>query len=509
MTEKLLDLSSDTKFIDHYQTRDGIPYLAKFQSYINLQKALQNIRNQSGRNLFTDIKSRQSQYTLQTACLEFDYSLQPINDLVVESLCKLALDINLQQHIDNLFAGKKINYSENRAALHTALRANKGQIINVNSKNIVPDILNTQRRTLEIAELIGQNKWFTNSHKKVRYIVNVGIGGSELGPRMATYALQEYNINNIELHFLANNDPKYLQMLFKKIDLSETVFIINSKSFTTAETITNLQYIINLLGDSLPIHEHVIAVTSKIELAKRYNIKHILPIWDWVGGRFSFCSAVNLSLAIKIGTKNYLAMLQGAKSMDEHFYQAPYCKNVPVLSALLEIWNINFLKSNSHLILSYVHFLKYLPEFLQQLEMESNGKSTNINNEALDYQTCSIIWGGLGNHAEHAYYQFLIDGSYFNTIDYFFIKEPAYEKINQTAYKKIHAMVRGLGNSENKDFKLGVNILNLQNLTPESLGAVIAMYEHKTYCQSVLWNINAFDQPGVAAVKNATAVYGL
>lgn len=506
MIEKLMDVSTTQTHqykINSYPKADNIPHLSKLQSYINLQKNLKYIQNLTPGELHQDIDARQKKYTLYNANIEFNYSLQPINDFTMQNLCQLAEDFNLKQHIDKLFSGENVNVSEKRPALHTALRANQNETLYLNNINIIPDIINTRNNTLEIAESIRQNKWFKNPDKKVTDIVNVGIGGSELGPKMAIYALQEYKNTDIKQHFLSNNDPKYFKSLLTKINLNSTVFIINSKSFTTKETITNLKLILNLLGDKLPISEHIIAVTSNISLARSYNIKHILPIWDWVGGRFSFCSAVNLITAVIIGSQNFLSILNGAKSMDYHFRNTPYNTNIPVLSALLEIWNINFFKSNSHLILTYVDFLNYLPEFLQQLEMESNGKSTDINNSLIDYSTSSIVWGGLGNHAEHAYYQFLMQGSYFNTIDYFFIKEEDYHYIDNTAYKKIRALAQGLGNPDYQKFKLGINLIHLEKLEPRTLGALVAMYEHKTYCQSVLWNINAFDQPGVTVIKNA------
>ncbi len=487
---------------NNYQAEDIIPHLSKYQSFKNLQQNLKLIQGASPSSLFVNPKMRKEQYTLYTSNLEFNYSFQPVNNQTMQNLCKLAEDFKLHQHIENLFSGKKVNIGENKAALHTALRANQNEFISVNNQNIVPEVLSVRDKTLAIAELIGKNKWFTNTNKKVTDIVNVGIGGSELGPKMAIYALQEYQQTNIKHHFLSNNDPKYLNSLFKKINLNSTVFIVNSKSFTTHETITNLHNILNLLADSLPVSEHIIAVTNNIELAQHYNIKHILPIWDWVGGRFSFCSAVNLILAIMIGSENFLSIINSAKSMDKHFYTAEYNVNLPVLSALLEIWNINFFKSKSHLLLTYTHFLKHLPEFLQQLEMESNGKSINTNNYLINYSTSPIIWGGLGSHAEHAYYQLLMQGSHFNTIDYFFINEPEYNDINLTAYRKTQALSQGVGSPDANTFRLGINVITLDKLSPEALGSLISMYEHKTYIQSILWNINAFDQPGVTTAKS-------
>lgn len=503
IANKISKSQTDQSNITLYPKSDIIPHFSKLQSYINLQQNLKYIQNIAPAELHNGIDERQKKYTLHAANIEFNYSLQPINDVTVQNLCKLADDFNLKQYIEKLFSGEKVNVSENRPALHTALRAYEDETLYLNDRNIIHDVITARNKTLKIAESIRQNKWFTNLDKKVTDVVNVGIGGSELGPKMAIYALQEYKNTDIKHHFLSNNDPKYFKRLLNKINVNSTVFIINSKSFTTKETITNLQLILNLIDDSLPISEHIIAITSNFSLARSYNIKHILPIWDWVGGRFSFCSSVNLILAIMIGSQNFLSILNGAKSMDYHFRNTPYYANIPVISALLEIWNINFFKSNSHLMLTYVDFLNYLPDFLQQLEMESNGKSTNVDDYLINYTTSSIIWGGLGNHAEHAYYQFLIQGSYFNTIDYFFTKEAECHSINYTAYTKIELLAKGLGNPDYKRFRLGINLINLEKLTPETLGSLVAMYEHKAYCQSVLWNINAFDQPGVAIVKNA------
>lgn len=487
----------------YYSEADTIPHLNKYQSFLDLKDNLNLIQKLTPSELFCNTKERKKIYISHIKNIEFDYSLQPINNQTMQNFCKMAEDIKLDQSIDELFSGKKVNTGEDRPALHTALRADRNEYVIVNNRNIIPEIFNSRDQILNIAERIRQNKWFKDTNKKVTDIVNVGIGGSELGPKMAIYALKEYQNTRIKRHFLSNNDPKYIENLLKKINLKSTIFIINSKSFTTNETITNLEIILKLFDDSLPAFEHIIAVTSNISLASKYNIQHILPIWDWVGGRFSFCSAVNLILAIMIGPKNFLKILHGARLMDQHFRNTPYHTNIPILSALLEMWNINFFKSKSHLLLTYIHFLKYLPDFLQQLEMESNGKSTNLNNSLISYATSPITWGGLGSHAEHAYYQLLAQGSHFNMIDYFFDKESGFDTINQIAYQKIQALAQGIGSPDLKHFRLGVNVITLNKLCPESLGSLIAMYEHKIYCQSVLWNINAFDQPGVAAIKNS------
>lgn len=491
--------TNDNSF--YYQNSEYIPHLNNLQSYINLNTNLQEIKNLTPVNLFNNIQNRKKDFSLTTKNIKFDYALQPITQQTIYNLCKIAKDIDLQKHIDRLFSGENVNTNENKAALHTALRADKSERIYIDNKNVIPEVLKSLNQILTIASLINQNKWFKNTNKKVTDIVNVGIGGSDLGPKMAVYALQEYQKNDIKYHFLTNNDPKYLKKLLKTIKIDSTIFIINSKSFTTTETITNLKNILSVLGNLLPIDEHIIAVTSNIDLAHKYAIKHILPIWDWVGGRYSFCSAVNLILAIMIGKKNFLSLLKGAKAMDNHFLNTPYQVNIPVISALLEIWNINFFKSNSHLLLTYAEFLKYLPDFLQQLEMESNGKSTSINNETIKYKTSPITWGGLGSHAEHAYYQLIIQGTHFNTIDYFFVGEEEYNTINDAAIKKINAISKGVDSTYNKIFRHGINLITVDKLNPESLGSLIAMYEHKTFCEGILWNINSFDQPGVTNMK--------
>lgn len=486
--------------VTKYSPPENIPHFNLFPAWKALRMNFQAIQNMSPKELFVNNNSRKKLYSAETACLSLDYSFQAINQSTIENLIKLAESYKLNEYIDNLLNGQNVNYNQKRPALHSALRADNTESIIVNGENIIPQIIEARDKIFKIAEKIRNNKWFKT--KNVTDVVNIGIGGSDLGPKMAVYALQAYNDKPINFHYISNDDPKRIANLLGNLKIQNTIFIVTSKSFTTNETITNLKKVIKSLGnDKKLIREQIIAITGQAELAIKYGITNILPIWDWVGGRYSFCSAVNLSLAIMLGEKAFISLLSGAKAMDNHFKNTDFNANIPVILSLLDIWNINFFKSRSHLLLTYCESLNYLPAFLQQLVMESNGKSTDKNQSLIPYSTAPIVWGGLGPQAEHAYYQLLQQGTHYNHIEYIFVKEDCYESINNLAYKKISALTNGLGSANPQQIKVSSSLIHLNKVTPESLGQLIAMYEHRIYCQSVLWNINAFDQPGVDAAK--------
>ena len=495
MDDNLEDL---TKRQQYFQP-ENMPHLRMFSAWEKLTLNLQQIQTMSPRELFADRKSSHNRYNIETTNLKLDYSLQTIDRNTIQNLVALAREYKLNEYISALLDGKNVNFNQNRPALHSALRANCNEKIFVNGQDVIPEIIKTRQKIYAIAQQIRANKWL---QEKVTDIVNIGIGGSDLGPKMAIYALQTYNDTAINFHLISNDDPKRISNLLNTLNIQTTIFVVASKSFTTKETITNLQRVINYLGnDKQLISKQIIAITGQTKLAKQYGITNTLPIWDWVGGRYSFCSAVNLILTIMIGEEAFSELLNGAKNMDEHFKNAEYAGNIPVILALLDIWNVNFFKARSHLILTYCESLNYLPAFLQQLVMESNGKSTDNNQSPIPYSTAPIVWGGLGPQAEHAYYQLLQQGTHYNNIEYIFVKEECYKEINELAYKKLAALTNGVGSANPKQFKIASNMIYLNKVTPQTIGELIAMYEHRIYCQSVLWNINAFDQPGVDTAK--------
>lgn len=483
-------------------TAENIAHLSALPNWSDLENNFQQIQNNTPTKLFADRTARAKQFNITSKNLKLDYSLQAINKQTITNLASLAVSFDLQKSIEELFSGGHVNITQNRPALHTALRADASESVFVNGDNIIPEIIASRTRMINIAMQIRQHTWLMDTDRQVTDVVNIGMGGSDLGPKMAVYALKEFNDTDISFHFISNDDPKQVNEVLKKVNLSSTIFIVTSKSFTTHETISTLSKVLKLLaGDTMAIEQQIIAITNQPQLANQYKIKNVLPIWDWVGGRYSFCSPVNLSLAIMLGEKAFLSLLSGAKSMDTHFQNTPYINNMPVILALLDIWNINFFHSRSNLILSYSEQLNYLPEYIQQLAMESNGKSINNNQQLINYSTSPIVWGGLGAQAEHTYYQLLQQGTHYHHIDYFFVAENNYSELNNLAFKKLAALTSGVGSANPEQFKIASNQIYIDKITPATLGELVSLYEHRTFCQSILWNINAFDQPGVDAAK--------
>jgi glucose-6-phosphate isomerase len=491
--------------ISNYQMHDTLPHLTKFPEWISLVEECERLKMQSLNQLFKKDQYRYDTFNLNAVGLELNFSHQPVNKKTINLLTEIASKYNLQMHIDNLFSGDRVNKNENKPALHTALRSDKADVVKVNGENIKVKIQNTLLEMEQISSSIRKNTWFKSDKKTITDIVNIGIGGSDLGPKMAVGALKEYKTTDISCHFISDNDPDSADDLLDELNPDSTIFIVASKSFTTHETIINLRKAIEWLGTKNKISEHIIAVTANIKYAHNFKIKHVLPIWDWIGGRFSFFSSINLILMIAIGPELFQQLLAGAKEMDDHFKTAPFEQNMPVLLALLGIWNLNFLAANNHLLLVYSQRLTFLTPYLQQLDMESNGKSLNISQTGINYSTGPIVWGGLGNQAEHAYYQLLFQGTHYTPIDYIFINEKKYESTNLAANKKLNALAFGTENQKNShhhaNARVGINKITLNSLNPKTLGALISLFEHKIYCQSVIWRINAFDQPGVDAAK--------
>lgn len=480
--------------------------LTELNSWINLEKHAESIRL-----LTTDQLSRSSACKIQAPAITLDYSKQRLNTKTLALLTQLADDRKLAARIKALLEGQKVNHSENRAALHTALRTMNNHPLLVNNLDIIPEILATREKMRIISAEIRAGQWPGYTGKPVTAIVNIGIGGSDFGPRFCIDALSDYTKPQLIYRFISDINPRAFERATQGLNPETTLFIVSSKSFTTQETLHNAEKAVQWfkVNASEVMQQHFIAVTSNESEARTRGYQRILPLWDWVGGRYSLCSAINLISCIALGYEHFLALLEGAHSMDKHFEEREPGQNMPVVLALTGLWNINFLHIPSLLIQVYAKELELLVPYVQQLDMESNGKSIDRQGRSVNYSTGPIIWGGLGNQAQHSYHQLLCQGTQRITCD--FISSEAYDNeiINQLCDEKIRLLSEGVHSPEDPNGFIPGNIplnhIKLTDISPFSIGALIALYEHKTYVQAVLWNINPFDQPGVESAKRSRA----
>lgn len=433
--------------------------------------------------------------TRATDTLRLDFQHQWIDQTILQLLFELAEQCQLREMIDSLFVGELVNHTEKRPALHTALRTQQ-DVLNLNGQNIIPEIAAVREEMFSMAEEIRQGAWLGFTGKPITDVVNIGIGGSHLGPQFCVNALFDYTNHNISFHFIADISPQEFTKVTAKLNPETTLFIISSKSFTTTETLKNAEKAKKWLNQSCFHKQHFIAVTAYPAKAKSLGFQHILRIWDWVGGRYSFCSAINLIGCIAIGSEAFAQMLQGAEQMDHHFKNNPWDNNLPVLLALMGIFNNNFLNIHTLLLLTYASELKYFVPYLQQLDMESNGKSTDKFGQQLSYATGPIIWGGSGGDAQHSYYQLLYQGNHRVTADFISIDEENHHIMNQTCEHH-----KNFFTPNTLSAGMPFNHLRLTACTPKAIGALIATYEHKIFAQGVIWHINSFDQPGVDIFK--------
>ncbi len=472
-----------------------------------LQQEADKIRLTSGSQLTPFMNGMHLDYCKQINTIEYDYSRQKVNNIILDLLINLANEIKLQEKIDGLIRGEKVNISENRSALHTALRDLSNKSILIDGLDIMSEVVSTREKIRMISNRIREKKWLGYSGLPITDIVNIGIGGSDLGPRVCIHALSNYISKEFNYHFISDVDPVSFNDVIAKINLQTTLFIVSSKSFTTKETLLNARKAFALYEDTASIDQHFIAVTAYPERAYKMGIKTILPIWDWVGGRFSFCSAVNLITAIAIGYEQFVELLAGAHDVDTHVQFTDFKNNIPVLMALIGIWNNNFLNIHNLLILTYSKKLEYFVPYVQQLDMESNGKSIDVNGRMVDYATGPIVWGGLGNQAQHSYFQLLCQGTHRCVGDFITLKTNDEHEINSMCHYKMKVLSEGIQTIENPygyiPGNMPMNHLILSDCSPYTLGALVALYEHKIFVQSVIWNINPFDQPGIESAKSA------
>lgn len=501
----------------------------------SLEQHYQGIKNDHMRDWFARDASRFERFNMQAAGLTLDYSKNRVTDETMALLQRLAKERDLPAQIDSMFAGEVINRSEKRPVLHTALRNFGDRDVMVDGVNVMPEIRDTMQRMEEFCWKIRRNQWRGYNNQPFTDVVSIGIGGSFLGPKLASSALKPYWDSGLTIHYLANIDGTHITEILKRLNPATTLFIIQSKSFSTQETLKNATacrtWFLNNGGKEADLPKHFTAVSSNIAKATEFGIaeENIFPMWDWVGGRYSLWSAIGLPLALAIGIDNFRDMLRGAYEMDEHFRTAPIEENMPITMALISLWYVNFFNVNSQAILPYDHYLRSLPAHLQQLDMESNGKSVTVDGYQVDYQTGPIIWGGVGTNGQHAFHQLLHQGTHFspcdfimpmcshNPIDNFHAmlvsnclsqsqallqgksEDEAIEELMAGGMSKAEAIVTAPqkvipGNRPS-------NTLYFPKSKPHTVGALIALYEHKVAAQGFLWGVNSFDQWGVELGK--------
>ncbi len=467
-----------------------------------LEAHYRQTKNLHLRQLFADDPKRGERFACEFSGLYLDYSKNRVTDETMKLLVKLAEDCRLRERIEAMFRGEKINITENRAVLHTALRAPRGATVLVDGRNIVPDVHEVLDRMSAFA---------TRLDPRIKNIVNIGIGGSDLGPVMAYEALRHYSNRDLTFRFVSNVDATDFTEATHDLRPEETLFIVASKTFTTQETMTNAHTARQWLG-RLPVHEHFVAISINEAEVKKFGIdpKNMFGFWDWVGGRYSMDSAIGLSTMIAIGPENFRAMLAGFRAMDEHYRTAPFEKNLPVLMALIGIWYVNFFGAETVAVLPYDQYLKRFPAYLQQLTMESNGKSVTLDGTRVDYQTGAIFWGEPGTNGQHSFYQLIHQGTKLIPCDFIGFCQSLnprgrhHDLLMSNLFAQSEALAFGkTAEQPHRVFEGNrpSNTLLAERLTPEILGNLVALYEHIVFTQGVIWNLDSFDQWGVELGK--------
>jgi glucose-6-phosphate isomerase len=480
------------------------------------------------RQLFADDPKRGQRMALEAVGLYLDYSKNRVTDETLKLLLQLAEESGLRARIDAMFSGEKINITEKRAVLHTALRAPKGSTILVDGKNVVPEVHSVLDKMAAFSDRVRSGTWKGHTGKRIRNIVNIGIGGSDLGPVMAYEALRHYSERSMTFRFVSNVDGTDFAEAVQDLDPSETLFIVSSKTFTTLETMTNAQSarawsLAGFGGDEKSVAKHFVAVsTNAVEVAKfGIDTANMFGFWDWVGGRYSMDSAIGLSTIVAIGPDNFRAMLDGFHEMDEHFRTAPFQANLPVLMGLLSLWYNDFFDAQTVAVLPYEQYLKRFPAYLQQLTMESNGKHVTLDGKAVAHDTGPIYWGEPGTNGQHSFYQLIHQGTRLIPCDFIAFAKPlnqvgrhhdillanVFAQTEALAFGKTPEQVKAEGTPDwlvpHRAFEGNrpSNTILAERLTPEVLGRLVALYEHAVFTQGVIWNIDSFDQWGVELGK--------
>ncbi len=488
----------------------------------------QQIQKLPLRKLFADDAKRGQRFTAEAAGLFLDFSKNCITDQTLKLLLQLAGESGLRGKIDAMFAGEKINVTENRAVLHVALRAPKGETILVDGKNVVPDVHAVLDKMAEFSNRVRSGEWEGHTGKRIKNVINIGIGGSDLGPVMAYEALKHYSERSLTFRFVSNVDGTDFVEATRDLDPAETLFIISSKTFTTLETMTNAQsarewLLAGLGGEVKAVAKHFVAVSTNAEKVSAFGIDtaNMFGFWDWVGGRYSMDSAIGLSTMLAVGPDNFRALLAGFHAMDEHFRTAPFEKNLPVLMGLLSVWNNDFLGAQTVAVLPYEQYLKRFPAYLQQLTMESNGKHVTLDGKKVNYQTGPVYWGEPGTNGQHSFYQLIHQGTRLIPCDFIafghaltplgrhhdILLANVFAQAEALAFGKTAAEVKAESTPDwlvpHRVFEGNrpSNVILADRLTPEVLGQLVALYEHSVFTQGAIWNIDSFDQWGVELGK--------
>ena len=505
-----------------------VPTLRTLPAWGALQRHYQGVKTLHVRQLFADDPERGERLALDAAGVYLDYSKNRITDETIRLLIQVAQESRLRDRIEAMFRGDNINVTENRAALHVALRAPRGASIMHDGKNVVPDVHAVLDKMADFALRVRGGSWQGHTGKRIRNIINIGIGGSDLGPMMAYEALKHYSDRALSFRFVSNVDGTDLAEALRALDSAETLFIVSSKTFTTLETMTNARSARNWLlagmnVDERAIARHFVAVSTNAEEVAKFGIDtaNMFVFWDWVGGRYSMDSAIGLSTMLAIGPENFRAMLGGFHDMDEHFRSAPLAHNLPVLMGLLALWYNNFFGAQTVAVLPYEQYLKRFPAYLQQLTMESNGKHVTIDGARVDYDTGPIYWGEPGTNGQHSFYQLIHQGTRLVPCDFIAFAQTLnplgsqHDMLLANVFAQAEALAFGKTADQVKaertpdrlvphrlfEGNRPSNILLLEKLTPAALGKLVALYEHSVFTQGTIWRIDSFDQWGVELGK--------
>jgi glucose-6-phosphate isomerase len=502
--------------------------LTKRNAWKSLQSHYEKIRDVHLRKLFADDPQRGERLTVEAVGVFFDYSKNRITDETLQLLLQLAEESGLRAHIDAMFRGDKINFTEKRSVLHVALRAPKGESILSDGENVVPEVHAVLDKMTTFSNRVRSGEWKGQTGKRILNVINIGIGGSDLGPVMAYEALKHYSDRAMTFRFVSNVDGTDFAEAVRDLDPAETLFIISSKTFTTLETMTNAHTardwsLAGLGGDEKSVAKHFVAVSTNAKDVAKFGIDtaNMFEFWDWVGGRYSMDSAIGLSTMLAIGPDNFRAMLDGFHQMDEHFRTTPFDRNLPVLLGLLGIWYNDFFGAQTVAVLPYEQYLKRFPAYLQQLTMESNGKHVTIDGSTVNYATGPIYWGEPGTNGQHSFYQLIHQGTRLIPCDFIAFGQPlnplghqhdmllanVFAQTEALAFGKTPEQVKAEGTPDwlvpHRVFEGNrpTNTILAAELTPETLGKLVALYEHCVFTQGAIWQINSFDQWGVELGK--------
>lgn len=497
--------------------------LTKTPEWLELSNHYNQIKNSSIFELFKKDKDRARKFRICSNGIYFDYSKNLITDEGLNLLINLAKASDIERWRLAMFEGEKINNTENRAVLHTALRRPDTDIVKVDGKNVMDFIHSVLKKMEEFSDKVRNGDWKGYTGKEIKNIINIGIGGSDLGPKMVCNALQSYSRRDLNMYFVSNIDGTDIAEVLRVIDPETSLFIVASKTFTTQETIRNAQsareWLIEKIGDEKAIANHFVAISTNEKAVSEFGInpENMFKFKNWVGGRYSLWSAIGLPIAISVGFENFRNLLNGAYEMDQHFLNAPLNKNMAVILAVIAIWNRNFMKYSNYAIIPYDHYLRDFPSYMQQVDMESNGKYVNRDgNKIVDYDTAPVLFGGTGTNSQHSFFQLIHQGTDIVPCDFIIAKETLNPIANKEHHNKLQdnflaqqqalMMGRNLkesGGDINKVFEGNrpSNGVIIDKLTPFNLGQLIALYEHKIFVQGIIWRINSFDQSGVELGK--------